>query len=210
MKREHLVFLAGGFAFGILVGWGVFNAFERMPGLETEAGPAPMAMGPQGTPAPTQVGPSGNAGAAPMMQEINALKARLQDAPDDFPTLVRLGGIYFDAAMWDQAAGYYERAVEQRPDDPDLLTDLGTCYRGQQKFDKAIDMFRQAGELDPGHWQSRFNFAVVAGIDLGQYDIAMAMVEALEAMQPPPRRVGELRKVLEQARAAAEGGGASS
>ncbi len=131
--------------------------------------------------------------------EINALKGRLQKNDKDVEALVRLANLYQDAAMWEQAADYYGRAIELR-EDPDLITDLGTCFRGLRQFDRAIDSFARASALAGDHWQSRFNFAIVSGFDLGQYDAALAAVDWLEALDPTPPNVAELRHALERAR----------
>jgi tetratricopeptide (TPR) repeat protein len=111
--------------------------------------------------------------------------------------------------MWDQAAMYYEKAVELEPHNPDVITDLGTCYRGMKQFDKALETFDRAHKLDPNHYQSVFNAAVVAGFDLKQFDRAEEALNAMESMNPPPPRLDELRQAIARERAAAGGGGAS-
>ena len=203
MTKENLAFLIGGLAFGVLIGAGLLNAIDQAPQLD--AGPAAMNSmpSPAGPRAPTQVGPRGAEGGAPMMAEINALKQRLQEDPDDLTVLQRLGDIYYQAAFWEQASGYYERALTIEPDSPNLMTDLGVCYRGQQRFDQALELFARAQALDANHWESLFNTAVVAGFDLGRFDTAMAAVEAMEALASPVPRLSELRAALEQARQSA-------
>jgi tetratricopeptide (TPR) repeat protein len=118
-----------------------------------------------------------------------------------------LANIYHDAAMWDQAVGYYLRAIEITPGDPDLITDLGICYRGQRKFDEALAQFDRAQEINPDHWQSLFNTVVVAGFDVGQYDRAEAALQRMEAMQPQPPKTSELRDAIRKARAEKAGQG---
>ena len=155
---------------------------------------------PAGPMAPTQTGAGQSDGGAPMVAEINALKQRLQGNEKDVEALVRLANIHHDVGMWQQAIGYYERALVVQPGDPDLLTDMGICYRGTGSFDRAVELFAEAQELDPSHWPSLFNTVIVTGFDLGQFDRAMAALEAMEALEPQPPRLGELRHALEQAR----------
>ena len=205
MKRENLAFLFGGFAFGVLFGYALVHAVGSQPAIDGSATPAATMTGPAGPAAP-QVGTSGAEGGAPMMAEINALKGRLQNNPDDVASLQRLANIYHDVAMWDQAVGYYERAAELTPDNPDLITDLGVCYRGQRQFERALEMFARASTLDEAHMESRFNSAIVLGFDLGRYDDALAAVAALESADSTLPRLGELKTALEQARGAAAGG----
>jgi tetratricopeptide (TPR) repeat protein len=203
MTRENLAFLIGGLAFGVLLGAGLLNAIEQAPQLDIPATTSDSMPAPAGPRAPNQVGPGGAEGGAPMMAEINTLKQRLQEDGNSLAVLRRLGDIYYEAAMWEKAAGYYERALVVEPDSPNLMTDLGVCYRGQQQFDRAMELFVRAQSADASHWESLFNMAVVAGFDLGQFDRAMAAIEAMDALAEPVPRLAELRAALEQAREAA-------
>lgn len=204
MSKENLAFLFGGFAFGLLVGYGLFNAISVSPDLAASGASGTVAA-PAGPMAPTQTGPGTNT-AAPMVAEINALKSRLQEQPDDVRALVRLANIYHDVSMWEQAITFYERALELRPDDPDLLTDAGICFKGLGQFERALGLFDRAREAAPDHWKSLFNKVVVAGFDLGRFDVAEAALEQLEAMNPPPPRTDQLRHALDQRMADAGGG----
>jgi tetratricopeptide (TPR) repeat protein len=205
LKREHVWFLLCGVAFGFLVGYGLFQATHDMPRLALAAGSESPVPGPQGPAAPTQVADAG--GGAPMVAEINRLKQKLQENPEDGETLVRLAHLYHDASMWQQAVDYYERALELSPHDPDLLTDAGICYRGMQEFDRALESFDRAHRADPRHWQALFNTVVVATFDVGRFDLAVEALDAIEAMDPipaelDPARLVQLREALERARAA--------
>lgn len=146
-----------------------------------------------------------------MMTEINELKKKVQANPDDLAALTRLADMYHSVAMWEQAAGYYERAVTLKPDEPDLLTDLGICYRGLREYDRALEQFARAQRLDPRHWQSLFNTAVVTAFDLGRFDLAQDAMRAIEAIQPPPagldaERLQQLERALEQAQSGSRAG----
>ena len=143
MNKEHLAFLLGGLAFGILIGFGAYHALQSQPELGATTAGGGVASSPQGPMAPTQVGPNAGGG-APMMAEINRLKGMLQDDPENGQVLLRLANIYHDGAMWQQAVGYYERAVKVTPDNPDILTDLGVCYRALKEHEKALELFSRA------------------------------------------------------------------
>jgi cytochrome c-type biogenesis protein CcmH/NrfG len=207
MTKENLAFLAGGFAFGILVGVGLFNAFQSGPDLGA-AGQAPASVPrPAGPAAPTPMGGAGGSASAPMVAEINQLKLRLQQDPTDLKAATRLAHLHHDAQMWDQAVIFYKKAIELSPQDPDLHTDLGICYRGLGRFDEALARFAEARALNPAHWQSLFNSAVVLAFDQGDYDAALAALEPLSRMDPMPPRAAELLHAVQQARdqAAAQG-----
>ena len=85
MKKEYVAFLIGGFLFGVLFGYGLFNALEQQPARAavTQQGGPPA--GPAGPAAPTQMGGDG----APMVAEINELKHVLQQDPTDLQALFR-------------------------------------------------------------------------------------------------------------------------
>ena len=58
MTRENVLFLVGGLAFGILIGFGTYHAYQSSPSLAhapVEEGNVPA---PQGPPAPTQRAPA--------------------------------------------------------------------------------------------------------------------------------------------------------
>jgi len=209
MKKDHLAFLLGGLAFGLLFGFGGYHtwfAAPRLDGSNPFANPVTKTPTmPAAAPAPSQP-----AAGAPMVAEINELKRLVQQDPGNVAALVRLGNLHFDVQMWSQAAGYYEKAVEVEPNDADLLTDLGTAYRGMGQPDKALGAFARASAADPKHFQSLFNTVIVAGFDLGQFERAEQALQALEALTPPPPRLDELRHALEQARAQAGAGGGRS
>jgi len=206
VKKDQLVFLLGGLAFGFLFGFGVFHTWYKAPNLDghARAEATPAAAVP--TSAPPAGQPMGQANsAAPMVGEINELKRMIQDDPTNVAAFVRLGNLHYDVQMWQQAAGYYESAIGLQPDNPDVMTDLGVCYREQGQFEKALEMFEGANRLNPNHHQSLFNVVVVAGFDLQQWDRAEKALEALEAMNPKPPRIAELRAAIERQRAAAGG-----
>jgi tetratricopeptide (TPR) repeat protein len=209
MNREQATFLIGGLAFGILLGAGVYHAVATRPDpalVPAEASEPPMPRGPA---APTQgaaPGAAPGAAAAPMIAEINRLKGVLQAEPTNAVALRRLGDLYHDAGMFQQAVGYYERLRELTPQDADLLTDLGVCYRGLGEFDRALGLFAEAHRAVPRHWQSLFNTVIVAASDAGRFDLAAQALDALEALDPPPpdldrAELTRLREAFERLRA---------
>jgi hypothetical protein len=230
VRKDQFVFLLGGLAFGFLFGFGIYHTWYAAPGLQAHPGaPAASAGMPSSgppsssmpsssmpsssmptapTPSTNQTGAPAAGGAAPMLAEINQLKRTVTDDPKNLAAWVRLGNLHYDVQMWDQAAGYYEKAVELDPTNPDVLTDLGVCYRGMKQFDKALDVFERAHQADPNHYQSLFNIVIVAGFDVRQFDRAEEALRALQAMNPQPPRLNELSQALAEQRAAA-GGGAS-
>lgn len=197
MKRENLAFLAAGIAFGILIGLAI-DQFRQTPAPESAA---PAVAAPAGPAAPTQV-----AGGAPMLGEVQALQARIRENPEDVEALARLANLFHDIQSWDQAKPLYERAIALRPDDADLITDYGICFVGTGDFDRALALFEQAQEARPGHPQSLFNVAIVAGLYQRDFDRAAEAIAKLESIDPRMPRLAELKAQIEQARDQAAAG----
>lgn len=211
MQKDNVLFLLGGVVLGVLFALVAGHALERDPLAAVRDSAGRELAGPAGPRAPTQVGnaaappPSGGGAAAPMVAEINALKQSIQDDPTDVAAMVRLANLYHQVNMFDQAIPFYEMALERRPDDPDLLSDLGICYRSVQRAGDALAMFDRAQAANPDHWQSLFNIVVVAGFDLEDFDRADAAIRRLDAIDPPPPQLDELKRRLEEVRAGARG-----
>lgn len=207
MKKDQLIFLFCGVAFGFLLGFGVFSAIRDEPDAHDHASHEAQSV-PAQPAGPAQMGgsPPAAGGGAPMMAEIGRLRQVLEADPENLEANIRLANLYHDAAMFAQAIPHYEAAVKQRPDDPDLITDLGVCLQGSGNPERAIELFDQAHELAPQHWKSLFNKVVVAGMGLKDFETANAALVELEALRPNDPNVASLRHGLEQTMAAEAAG----
>jgi tetratricopeptide (TPR) repeat protein len=132
-----------------------------------------------------------------MMAELQRLQQHVKDHPEDGAAWTRIANIYHDVGMYPQAVGFYERAASLLPRDADVWTDLGVCYRGAGDAHKALEAFTRAQEVDPSHWKSLFNQAVVYGLDLGQKERARAALERLEKLNPAAPGLAELKQAVE-------------
>jgi hypothetical protein len=212
LKRDQLAFLLGGAAFGVLVGYGLFNALASKPVFAPPQANAPI-DGPRGPAAMTQV-PMGGGGApagapgggAPMVAEINSLKQALKDDPKNLKAAVRLANLYQDIGELDQAIPFYERALELAPKDPNVLTDLGICYEQLQQFDRALELFRRAQSEDANHWQSLYNIVVVAGFHLGRVEEADKALARLEQVNPNAPNLASLKDGMARVKGGGTGG----
>ncbi len=208
MRRDNVVFLVGGLAFGAILGYGLFYTFSYNPaapvsGTRAEAPSSPRPASQAATP------PRSGAMGSDAMDEARSLKAVLEADPQNVAALTRLANLYHDSGMWSQAVESYEKAIRVRPNDPNLLTDAGVCYQQMHLFDKALALFERAQRADPSHWQSLYNTVIVAGFNLRRFDEARAALQKLERLNPSGPDLRQLREELDRAAAQPSGGKSS-
>ncbi|HEV7669708.1 MAG TPA: tetratricopeptide repeat protein [Thermoanaerobaculia bacterium] len=218
MNRDNLLFLFFGFLLGFV---GAYLAFEaiaakqpqrRVAGMadpSASAGPSdtttPMSA-PDSTGAPGNMASGSAAGGAPGrpgMEEIRKLKEYVEQHPEDADAVRKLANLNFDIGNWTRARDLYLQYEKVAKVDADLLTDLGITHRELGESDQALARFRQAEKLAPEHWQSRFNQAIVLGLDLGRYDEAGRVLDQLRRTQPANPEIDRLAAEIEKRRKAA-------
>ena len=75
----------------------------------------------------------------------------------DRGALIELANLYYDAGKFDQAIGYYDRALKLGAEDPNLMTDTANCYWQTGNTAKALALFKDVQSRYPDHWQSAAN-----------------------------------------------------
>jgi tetratricopeptide (TPR) repeat protein len=190
VTRDSALFLLIGLLAGFLGG---YMAHEEMSEIQPQrlvhgTGPAAAAMPPA---AAATAGTPGAPAGAPMAQ-IQELRKRVEENPNDAEAVVTLANMNFDIQNWARAQELYERALKLVPPDPDLLTDLGITLRAQGSFDAALERFREAQRIAPNHWQARFNEIVVLAIDRNDLAAAEGLLGELEKSAPGNADVARL------------------
>ena|SRR2546423_916515 len=94
------------------------------------------------------------AAAAPLLHALN-------NDPNDYDSLVKLGNLFYDGRQFPSAIQYYERALAIHPENPDVRTDMGTAYWYSGNADRAITELQTSLKHRPGHAQTLFNLGVV-------------------------------------------------
>jgi tetratricopeptide (TPR) repeat protein len=79
-------------------------------------------------------------------------RAALDADPGAYEPLVNLGGVLVNLNNLDEAWKYNAFAVLMRPNDALANSQLGMTYFGLGKVDLAEKHFRQAQQIDPGHF----------------------------------------------------------
>ena len=180
MTRDNVLYVVIGALVGFIAAYFMFEtAVDRQPpmGQPTQAASAAGAPGAPGSGgAPT--------GAMAAMQQVQELRAYVEANPDDVEALRTLANMNYDISNWQRAAELYERLLALRPQDIDTMTDLGACYRNLGRPDRALELFQEVQQIQPDHWQSRFNEILVLAFDLGDLDRAAEASEALRQLQP--------------------------
>jgi len=92
--------------------------------------------------------------AAPYLEAVN-------QNPNDYDSLVKLGNVFYDGQQFPNAVQYYERALAIHPENADVRTDMGTAYWYAGNADQAVAAMETSLKYRPGHPQTLFNLGWV-------------------------------------------------
>lgn len=202
MNRDNYLFIVIGVLVGFIAGYLLQEVMvERQPprlvhGDDTAAPPA--AAGAAGG----QAASDAEARMRGMVEEMRGLESYLAENPEDAEATLRLGTLSIEVGNWAGCVQALERYVELRDETPDLLSDLGICYSGIGNDRRAIELFDRAQEIEPGHWQSRFNEAMVLGLEMEDFAAADRVIEELRELRPDDPQVDRLVQEIERRRSA--------
>ncbi len=195
MNRDNVLFVTIGLLAGFISGYVMHEVMaERQP----QRRPA-SATTPAGSPPPGAAAPAAE-GSAPAMEQVQQLRRRVEENPDDVQAVRALANLNYDIRNWTRAAELYSRALELVPDDVDLMTDLGVCYRNLRQAQQALEVFQRARGIAPEHWQSRYNEILVLAFDLADLEAAGTAMAQLQALQPDNPEVARLAGEIERRR----------
>jgi len=150
----------------------------------------------------------GSAGAAqagtaavPPLPSGDELFARLLEADLDDGAVQLLWQEVRDAGRTDEVLALFEARADAAPNDPDLRVDLGEAYL--QKIQevgsgplagvyatKADQAFDRALELDPGHWNARFDKAIALSFWPPVFGKQTAAIQQFEILVEKQRALG--------------------
>lgn len=128
----------------------------------------------------------------------------LEKFPTDYDLLVSMGNLSFDLGQstkenknYDEARGYYTRALVIKPKQVDLQTDIGSTYflSDPPQYEKALAEYRKALQIDPEHLRSVDNLTRTL-LMMGQVqegESSLANLKKLDANYPG---VADLEKLL--------------
>jgi Flp pilus assembly protein TadD len=204
VNRDNLLFILIGLLAGFIAGYLVqdLQVDRQAPRLVhgDDAAAPPTAGAPQAEAAGAQ--DQAAARARGMMEEMRGLENYLAENPDDAEAALRLGALAAEVGSWETCVQAMERYTELRGETPNVLSDLGICYRGIGRVDRALALFDRAQEIEPDHWESRINEAMVLGFDQGDFEAAERVLDELRSLRPGDPGVERLAQAIAQRRSA--------
>lgn len=190
--------LAVGFVLGYLYGESQPIKPSRQPIAQRQAaGPLP-----EGHP-PIAGASEGQSAQLALERQIADLEQRLTTDPDNVAVLVALGNLCFDTERWQEAKGWYERALELAPSNPQVTTDLAVVYRNLSEPARALELLEHSLTLDDSQWQTWYNKVVVLEIDLGRSDEAASALDRLRQLREENPSIPDLSGLEEMIRRSA-------
>lgn len=203
MNKDNLISAVFGILLGFIAGYLLHEVMaSRQPPRFVAGAPNAMAGGavlPEAPGAPQQ----DMAAAQAQQQEMQQLEQFVKDNPTDAQAIRRLADLNYDRAQWPQAEALYSKFLELQPGNTDVLSDLGVVYRNLQQYDRALAAFDEVQRVQPGHWQSLYNKAIVLAFDKRELDEAQKVLDVLKTLQPGNPNVAQLAAEIEKQRNAA-------
>ncbi len=196
MRKDNAIFFVSGLAFGVLVGYFLFQSVIQSPGSST----APSSGGASSPMTP----------ATPSMpvldtQEIAALERTAADNPNDAEVRSRIGLLYMQAGRYGDAVRWFREALAGKEDDLQVRSHLATSLAGLGRIDEAISEYEAALAIDPSNPQSLLGLGRV--LLLGKNDIrgGLEVWSKLIETAPDSPEAQSIREELEALKAAHSG-----
>ena len=127
----------------------------------------------------------------------NQLKGMAEANPNDIQANINLGNFLFDSKRFDEAIGYYKKALEKNPGNPDVLVDAGVCDFNMQRYSEAKSYFKKALDIDPKHANALYNLGVVSAQE-GDMNGMLAAWEKLIEVAPESEPARTAKQMMEQ------------
>jgi tetratricopeptide (TPR) repeat protein len=114
---------------------------------------------------------------------VNANIYRIDTAKAFAQPHFRLGIVYGDRGLRDQAIAEYQTAIAIDPEYPKSYLNMGALLAEAGRRDEALDAFRRAIALDPSYAAARVNLAMLHR-GVGEYEAALAEIDSVLAFDP--------------------------
>lgn len=192
MPRHNIqLMVAARCALVLVIGLGACQKKESSPPAEA---PPPAAS--SGVPGDSQGLPQDPA-LAKAMDEISQYRARVDKDPNDVEAMAQLGNANLVLKRFDDAKGWYERALTVDPNRNETRMDLAIALRFLGKPDDAISELNKVLAKDPKNAAALYNLGVILLEDKHDQKQAIAKWEALMKANPDYPHTAELRQMVE-------------
>ena len=175
MRAESIVFAIAGIVFGFIVGWivGAQQASQSSPVVTT----APQTL---------TSGATNQTRQPPVLDEdrVKVLTTIIENDPEQVDAKVQLANLYYDAAQFEDAIGWYEAALAIDESNVDASTDLGVSYYYTNQADRALKQFDYSLSIDPNHIATLLNQGIVRAF--GKQDLGGAIVSLERVVEVAP------------------------
>lgn len=130
---------------------------------------------------------------------IRALEDQARQNPQNPQALLRLANLLYDQRRFQEAAGWYEKALKLDPGDVNARTDLGTVYFNLGRPEDALGEYRRSLQSEPNHQPTLYNLIVVNLEGIHDLGAARAAWERLDRLNPGYPGLDRLKEQLDAA-----------
>lgn len=132
---------------------------------------------------------------------IQTLEQQSAANPQDPAPPLKLADYFYDQGEFEQAIGWYQKALKLNPKDVNASTDLGTCYFNLGRPDDALRQFHNSLTIEPRHQPTLYNIVVVLMEGKHDYKAARQAWGTLHRLNPDYPNLDRLKQRLDEARA---------
>ena len=122
---------------------------------------------------------------------------QLNNLPDDYESLVKMGNDFMDDRNYPVAAECYRRALAIDGSSNNVRTDFGACLHGMGLPQRALQEFRTVYEEQPEHPVVNFNLGIVFH-DLGMPDSTRYYWQRYLVLEPEGEVADAVREFLDR------------
>jgi tetratricopeptide (TPR) repeat protein len=129
---------------------------------------------------------------------VRQLEEMVKSNPRNFEALRELGNIHFDQRKFDEAAEWYEKALEVRPDSIDVRTDHGVALFSAKRPDEAIAEFQKSLALNPTHPETLYDLGWALWQGRNDLDGALRAWNKLVETNPTFPRLADVKAQIQE------------
>lgn len=192
MRKENAIFFVSGLAFGVLLGYFVFQSLAPSPVVRSSS-----------------VAPAGQESAPPRRlvdpQEVAALERLAADNRDDAGIRNQIGTLYLESGQYEQAVRWLREAAERAAEDLHVRNHLALALAGLGRIDEAVSEYESALTMDPSHPQSLLGLGRMMLYGRGDVRRGIEAWETLLEVAPNSPEAESIRQELEALQAAHSG-----